>query len=95
MNITDEAFIEIKKAISEFNKPESGIRIFSMAGCCGTSIQMDIVQFIGKEETVISIQGIDFFISNDLVTKLENVTIEFDSNGFRLSGLPNNENCCG
>lgn len=95
MKITDEAAIEIKKAIAEFNKPESGIRIFNKVGCCGSSIQMDIVQFIGKEETAISVQDIDFFVSNDLVTKLENVTIEFGSNGFRLLGLPNNESCCG
>ena len=95
MNITDQAAIELKKVIAEFNKPEAGIHIFSTAGCCGPSIQMDIAPRVGNEETVISLQGLDFFVANDLLSKLADVTVEFGSNGFRLAGLQKSGSCCG
>jgi len=95
MKITDQAAIELKKALAEFDKQEAGIHIFSTAGCCGPSIQMDIEQHVGADETVISLHGIDFFIANDLIYKLADVTVEHDTKGFRLAGLPKNGSCCG
>ena len=96
MNITDQAAIELKKVMGEFDKPGTGVRIFSTAGCCGPSIQMDIAPHVGNEETIISIQDIDFFIANDLISQLAEVTIEFGSNGFRLVGLQKSGGgCCG
>ncbi|HEY5589380.1 MAG TPA: hypothetical protein VIK55_00020 [Paludibacter sp.] len=96
MNITDQTAIELKKIIAEFDKPAAGIHIFSTAGCCGPSIQMDIAPRVGNEETVISIQDIEFFVANDLISKLADVTIEHGSNGFRLAGLQKSgDGCCG
>lgn len=96
MNITDQAAIELKKIIAEFDKPGIGVRIFSTAGCCGPSIQMDIAPHVGSEETIISIHDIEFFVSNDLISQLTEVTIEYGSNGFRLIGLQKTAgSCCG
>ncbi len=96
MNITEQAAIELKKALAEFDKPTASVRIFSPAGCCGPSIQMDIAPQVGKEETTVTIQGIDFFIANNLIEQLANVTLEFGSDGFRLSGLvKSGGGCCG
>ena len=96
MNITEQAASELKKVLDEFNKPGSGIHVFSTQGCCGPSIQMDVATHIGNGETVISLEGIDFFVANDLMPKLAEVTIEFGSNGFRLSGLKKaSSGCCG
>ena len=95
MKLTEDSKNELKKALDGFNKPGSGIHIFSTQGCCGPSIQMDIATHTGNGETVLSIEGIDFFVSNDLLPQLENVTIEFGLNGFRLVGLQkSNSSCC-
>ena len=96
MKITEQAQIELKKALDSFDKPGSGIHVFSTQGCCGPSIQMDIATQIGNGETAISLEGIDFFVANDLMPKLAEVTIEFGSNGFRLTGLKKeSSSCCG
>lgn len=96
MNITDQAVIELKKIMTEFDKPGTGVRIFSTVGCCGPSIQMDIAQHVGSNETVLFIQDIEFFIANDLISQLADVTIEIGSNGFRLAGLQKSgSSCCG
>lgn len=96
MNITEQAASELKKVLDEFNKPGAGIHVFSTQGCCGPSIQMDVATHIGNGETVISLEGIDFFVSNDLLTKLSDVTVEYRSNTFRLAGLQKTSSgCCG
>lgn len=96
MNITDQAAIELKKIMTEFDKPGTGVRVYSTTGCCGPTIQMVIAPNVGNEETIISIQEIDFFVANDLISRLAEVTIEYDSNGFRLAGLKKSgDSCCG
>ena len=94
MNITEQASAELKKTLVSFNKPGAGIHIFSSQGCCGPSIQMDITTQVGTAETSISMQGIDLFVANDLLTTLEDVTIEYNSNGFLLAGLKKSGGCC-
>lgn len=96
MQISDEAQKELKKTLTGFDKPGAGIHIFNSQGCCGPSIQMDIATQLGSGETAISIEGIDFFVPKDLLPQLENVTIDYGSNGFLLKGLKkSSDNCCG
>jgi len=57
---------------------------------------MDIATHVGAGETVISIEGIDFFIANDLLQTMADITIEYTSNGFRLAGMKKaSSGCCG
>lgn len=96
MNISEQAAIELKKVLDDFDKPGSGIHIFTTEGCCGPSIQMDIARQAGNNETVVTMGNIDFFIEKNLLPTLEGVTIEHTSNGFRLAGLKKNSSgCCG
>jgi len=95
MKVTQSAQEELKKALDSFNQTGVGIRIFSTSGCCGTSIQMEIVKQVNKGETVVTQEGIDFFVVNDLLTTLEKVIIDFGANGFRLDGLKKSGSCCG
>lgn len=96
MKITEQAQVELKKALEDFNQPGAGIRIFSTQGCCGPSIQMDISTGIGADETSMSIDDIDFYASNSLLPALENITIDFGNNGFRLIGMEQKGGgCCG
>jgi Fe-S cluster assembly iron-binding protein IscA len=87
MKITEQAQIEFKKALEEFNQPGAGIRVFSTQSCCGPSIQMDISTQAGVNETIISIDELDFYAATDLLPMLENITIDYGNNGFRLIGL--------
>lgn len=96
MKITEQAKDEIQKALEGFNKPGSGIHILSAQGCCGPSIQMDIATHVGNGETALIVEGIDFFVTNDLLPAMADITIEYGSNGFRLNGLKKNSGgCCG
>lgn len=95
MKISEQAAAELKKALDDFNKPGAGVHIFSTQGCCGPSIQMDISTQVGNGETVLSINEIDFFVASDVLPTLENVTIEYGMNGFRLTGLKKSSGCCG
>ena len=94
MKITEQAANELKKILSDFNKPGAGIHFYNAQGCCGPSIQMDVAPHVGSGETVISLDGIDFFISGDLLSKLADVTIDFGWNGFRLNGLKKTSSGC-
>lgn len=94
MNITEQAQSELKKALDSFNKPGSGIHLYSIQGCCGPSIQMDIARQVNLGETIVSIKNIDFFVSNDLLDTIENMTIDYGVHGFRLEGIKQNSGCC-
>lgn len=94
MKVTEQAAEQLKIVLADFDKPGSGIHIYSTSGCCGTSIQIDIATHLETNETVVSIDGIDFFIANSLIPTLANVTIEYNSNGFLLSGLKKSGGCC-
>jgi Fe-S cluster assembly iron-binding protein IscA len=95
MNITEKAANELKNAIDEFNSPGAGIRIFSAQGCCGPSIQMDIVTHPEANDYFITMENIDFFIEKGLWETLTPVTIEYGTNGFQLAGLKRSVSCCG
>ena len=96
MKVSEQAAIELKKALDGFENPGAGIHIFSAQGCCGPSIQMDIATQPGANETVVSLENIDFFVGKDLLETLSTVTIEYGPNGFKLNGLQRtNSGCCG
>ncbi|MGB9745416.1 MAG: iron-sulfur cluster biosynthesis family protein [Bacteroidales bacterium] len=94
MKITPEASAELEKILRESEKEGAGIRIFSTRGCCGPSIQMDIVPQPGSEDTIITIGNIDFFIEKSLVSTLSSVTLDYGINGFKLNGLVSPGKCC-
>ena len=96
MKVSEQAAVELRKALDGFEKPGAGIHIFNAAGCCGPSIQMDIAEKPGSNETVVNLENIDFFLAEDLISTLETVTIDYGSNGFKLSGLKRSSSgCCG
>lgn len=50
MKVSEQAASELKKALDGFDKPESGIHVFSTQGCCGLSVQMDISMLARKKQ---------------------------------------------
>ena len=94
MKITEQAANEFKKAIEEFDSPGAGIRIFNGRSCCGPTIQMDLSNKPAKNEVVLNIEEIDFFLEKDLLETLSPVTIEFGAGGFRFTGFKRSGSCC-
>lgn len=95
MKITEQAQVELKKALESFDKPGAGIHIYSAQGCCGPSIQMDIALQVGNGEKVYNIDTIDFFVTDALFAEMENVTIDYTPQGFRINGLKrSSKGCC-
>lgn len=94
MQITEEAQKELKKALDGFNKPGAAVHMHRTQGCCGPSIQMDIATQLGSGDTLVSFEGIDFFVPKDLLPQLGNLTIEYGWNGFRLKGLEKSTSSC-
>ena len=94
MKITEQAQVELKKALYNFNQPGAGIHIFSAQGCCGPSIQMDLTAHIGAGEILVTQDSIGFFVTSDLLSALADVTIEYGANGFRLTGMKKSSGCC-
>lgn len=94
MQITTAAAEKIKEILNNLNKPQAGIRIFATQGCCGSSVQMDVSDQQEADETVVSIENINFFVEKELLQTLTAVTIEYGKNGFKFKGLNNNYSCC-
>jgi len=95
MKVSEQASSELKKALDSFEIPGAGIHIFNAQGCCGPSIQMDIAPQPANNEIAVNIDGIDFFVDQELLNTLASVTIDFGANGFRLNGLQKSGGCCG
>jgi Fe-S cluster assembly iron-binding protein IscA len=72
----------------------SAIRLFTAAGCCGPSIQMDLVKQGSPGDIAISMNEVDFYIESQAEQMLEEVTIDFKENGFRIEGLKKSGGCC-
>lgn len=88
MELTDQAKEQLQIAINSVEEDVKGIRIFESEGCCGPSFQMDFATDIDNQgETEIEINDIKFIMVNEIVSEMENVTIDFNGQGFALKGL--------
>jgi len=94
MKVSEKAANELKKILAGFEEHGAGIRIFTIRNCCGSSIQMDIASQPGADETVVSMENIDFFIKNDLLETLSTLNIDYGPDGFILNRLQRSSGCC-
>ena len=95
MNATSQALDELKKVLNSEENPLAGIRIFTQKGCCGPSLQMSIEEKISKGDKLITLDSINFYISPSAEEMIDEVTLDFGPNGFRLEGMKKGEGCCG
>jgi len=94
MNVTENALKQFKTAIDQYDKPGSGIRVYAGSGCCGPAVELSIEELGSPGDTVLTIDGVDFFIEPKADQMMSNVTIDFRDNGFRLDGIKGS-GCCG
>ncbi len=93
--VSDNAAEKFREIIDSMEERPAGVRIYNSAGCCGSSIQMELAESIRPGEMQIDIADVPFFVATDLLPDLSPVTIDFTDGGFRLLGFNRSEGCCG
>jgi Fe-S cluster assembly iron-binding protein IscA len=94
MKVTQKALEELSKALENGGNALAGIRIFSQEGCCGPGIQMVIADRASTGDKEIVIDNVRFFVDEAAEKMLEDVTMDFGANGFKLEGLKRTGGCC-
>lgn len=82
MKFTENALTQFKKLIDESENPKSGIRFFTVQGCCSPSLQMGIEENPSPDDSVIQISGVNIFFTPDAENILSNITIDYTEDGF-------------
>ena len=97
MNFTENALNQFKKLIDESDNPKSGIRFFTVKGCCSPTLQMDVEENPAPDDSVIQMSGVDIFVTPDAEKILSNISIDYTEDGFRtVKPSTNNQTggCC-
>ena len=95
MNITPIAIEELKKLINNSETPVAGIRFFSQQGCCGPALHMSLVEKPCEGDKEITIDSLKLLIENSAKEMIQEVTLDYGQNGFKLEGMKKNSGCCG
>lgn len=97
MNFTKNALNQFKKLIDENENPKSGIRFYTVQGCCSPSLQMNIVESPSPGDVEIQMNDVNIFITPEAEKMLMNITIDYTEEGFRSvkkSDEPSSGKCC-
>ena len=94
MKITEQAAKQLREILKKQDNPEAGIKIYPTQGCCDISPGMDVANKPQKGENHIVIDGVNFFIDNELMDRMENTEIDLSPDGFRIHGFPKKNSCC-
>lgn len=83
MKFTENALVQFKHQIEENENLQSGIRFFTVQGCCSLRLQMDVAPSPKTGETVIKMGDVDFFVTPDAEKILSTLTIDYSDGSFR------------
>lgn len=83
MKFTESALNEFKKIIENSENPKSGIRFYTTQGCCSPTLQMEVSENPTKDDIVINIENIDFFVTTQADEILSKVNLDFSDGSFR------------
>lgn len=86
---------KFREIIDSMEERPAGVRIFNAAGCCGSSVQMELAESIRPGEMQVDIEEVPFFVETEFLPELSSVTIEYTEGGFRLLGYKRSAGCCG
>ena len=94
MKVTDNAAEQFKKEMKESETPVSGVRIFTMKGCCGPSIFMKPAEKADKCDFCININDVDFFIEPDANELIRTATIDYEKGSYKFDNMKSSGKCC-
>ncbi|MFP4369290.1 MAG: HesB/IscA family protein [Candidatus Kapaibacterium sp.] len=83
MNLTENAINQFKKLITESENPASGIRFYTVQGCCSPYLQMDVAKNPSPGDNVLQFEGLDIYITPEAKKILSEITIDYSDEGFR------------
>lgn len=96
MKLTNSALAQYKKMIEESGN-QSGVRFFTVQGCCSPRLQMEITPSSKEGDIVEKIGDVDFFVTPDADEILSKITIDYSDDGFRTVQTmddSSNKKCC-
>jgi len=82
MKLTDNALAQFKQIIKENENPASGIRFFTVKGCCSPLLQMDVTPSPKEGDVVVKMGEVDFFFTPDADKILSPLTIDYSDGNF-------------
>lgn len=94
MKFTDNALKQFQKIINESENPATAIRFYTSQGCCSPSLQMTVAENPSKEDTVIKMNDVDFFVTPEAEKILSKLTLDYGTEGFRSIKDENAGGCC-
>lgn len=83
MKLTENALAQFKQMIEEKGNLQSGIRFFTLQGCCSPRLQMDVATSPKEGDVVVTMGDVDFFVTPDADNILANLTIDYSDGSFR------------
>jgi len=92
MRITSNAKNSFEQILKS-NEAAQGIRIFIAGGCCTPAFQFELAPSQATDEVVESVEGINFYFTEEVKEMLDPVTLDHNGFGFLMLGLAKNE--CG
>lgn len=97
MNFTDNALKQFKKLIIESENPNSGIRFFTVQGCCSPLLQMQIAANPVNGDHVVQMDGMNIFTTPEAEKIISGITIDFADEVFKTIKTPDTKkegSCC-
>lgn len=82
MKLTDNALAQFKHMIEEKGNLQSGIRFFTVQGCCIPRLQMDVAPSPKEGDVMVNMGDVDFYVSPDADKILANLNIDFNDRRF-------------
>ncbi len=72
-----------------------GVRIYTVAGCCGPKLTMDMADGPDKGDVIIEKDGVKVFLGKKANKLLSNLTLDYTAKeGIVIGGMPRSS-CCG
>ena len=93
MRITTTAKNAFEQILKK-NDTANGIRIFIAGGCCTPAFQFELAENPGEQEVLESVDGINFYFTEEIKKMLEPITLDHNGFGFLMRGLEKNECAC-
>lgn len=82
MKLTESALTQFKQ-MTEGREIQSGIRFFTVQGCCSPRLQMDVAPAPKEGDVVVKLGEVDFFVTPDADKILSTLKIDYSDGSFR------------
>ena len=90
MKLTENALTQFKNMIEEKGNLQSGIRFFTVQGCCSPRLQMDVAPAPKEGDVVVKMGDVDFFVTPGADKILSELRIDYSDGRFHSAKVHSN-----